>query len=60
MFTKYAINDMAFRPNRVRSVVNTPPLEEELVTLDFFPERTPPGLWDFDLNLTSHELTSYF
>ena len=59
-FTEYAIHDMALRPNRVRSVLNTPRLEEGLVTLDFFPDITPPELWDFDLNLTSHELTLYF
>ena len=59
-FTEYAIHDMALRPNRVRSVLNTPRLEEGLVPLDFFPDITPPELWDFDLNLTSHELTLYF
>ena len=58
--TQYAIHDMALDPNYVIPVLNTEIVAEGLVTEEFYPDVTPPELWDFDLNLTSHELILYF
>ena len=59
-FTEYAIHDMALMPNRVRPVMNTRDLSEGLPTLELVPDSVEPELWDFDLNLTSHQLILYF
>ena len=59
-FTEYAIHDMALIPNRVRPVINSPNLSDGLPTLELIPDSVEPELWDFDLNLTSHELILYF
>ena len=58
--TEYAIHDMALLPNNVMSIPNTTVLEEGIVTTIYFPDRVPPQLWSFDLNLTSSQLTLYF
>ena len=59
-FTEFAIHDMALIPNRVRPVVNTEMVDQGLPTLELIPDSVEPELWDFDLNLTSHELILYF
>ena len=58
--TEYAILDMALDPNPVVEIENTTDLHEGLVTQEFYPDLTPPVLWEFDLNLTSHQLILYF
>lgn len=59
-FTEYAIHDMALVPNRVKPIMNTTILSEGLPTLELIPDSEEPELWEFDLNLTSHELILYF
>ena len=58
--TQYAIHDMALIPNRVRPVINSQKLIDGLPILELIPDLIAPELWDFDLNLTSHELILYF
>ena len=59
-FTEYAIHDMALIPNRVRPVINSPRLIDGQAILELIPDSVEPELWEFDLNLTSHELILYF
>ena len=59
-FTKYAIHDMALIPNRVRPVVDSPRVADGQPVFELTPDSVDPELWDFDLNLTTHELILYF
>ena len=58
--TEYAITDMALDPNYVVPVINDGDIGDSQVTWEFVPDTTRPELWDFDLDLTKHELTLYF
>ena len=58
--TEYAIHDMALIPNRVRPIINSPRLIDGQPILELIPDAIEPELWEFDLNLTSHELILYF
>ena len=51
---------MALDANRVVEIENTTDLCEGLFTDEFYPDLTPPELWAFDVNLTSHQLILYF
>ena len=57
-FTEYAIHDMALNPNSVVERLDGTLLESFAGV--FVGDFTPPELWYFDLNLTSHQLTLYF
>ena len=51
---------MALLPNHVVPVLNALNFPKSLPTKRFTEDVTRPELWDFDLNLTSHELILYF
>ena len=59
-FTQYAIHDMALIPNRVKPVVDSPNVVDGQAVFELTPDFVDPELWDFDLNLSSHELILYF
>ncbi|KAL5488649.1 hypothetical protein EMCRGX_G017625 [Ephydatia muelleri] len=62
-FTEYAIQDMAFLPNKVipcPDVISPAYLTDIYFTKTFIPDTVHPVLWSFDLNMTSQQLTLYF